>query len=270
VKKLGKIAADAISIALCRNRRNLVVRILDRVALRLHRGLQNQNYDQHTNGESDVLRKIAQHEPKCVFDVGANHGDWAKLAHTMFPAAAIHCFEIAPPTFQKLTSAISGLDRIRANNFGLSDQSGKWDVHYDPHQDGLTSGIRIVCASESSRIAARVTTGDEYAFANEITVIDFLKIDVEGMEDKVLRGFESCLDRKAIKIIQFEYGLVNIASHFLLSDFYEFLKKYGFIIGKIYPRYVDFRDYEFQHEDFIGPNYLAVLKEDSSIIKLLS
>jgi FkbM family methyltransferase len=270
VKKLGKIAAHAISVALCNNRRNPIIRILDRVALRLHKGFENFNYDQRTNGELRVLHKIAPTQPTCVFDVGANHGDWAKLAYTMFPAATIHCFEIAPPTFQKLTSAIGGLDRIRANNFGLSDQSEECELQYDPQQDGLTSGVEIVGQSDFSRMAAQVTTGDEYVLAQRITTIDFLKIDVEGMENKVLRGFEQSLDRKAIKTIQFEYGLVNIASHFLLRDFYEFLKKYGFIIGKIYPTYVDFRDYGFQDEDFIGPNYLAVLKKESSIIKSLS
>jgi FkbM family methyltransferase len=270
VKKLSAIAADRISIALCRNRKNPIVRILDRIALRLHKGFENFNYDQRTNGELRVLHQIASSQPKCVFDVGANHGDWAKLAYTIFPTALIHCFEIAPPTFQRLSFEIAGFDRIRANNFGLSDQSGKCELQYDPQQDGLTSGVEIVGQSDSSRIAAQVTTGDEYVLAQGITTIDFLKIDVEGMENKVLRGFEHFLDRKAIKIIQFEYGLVNIAAGFLLRDFYEFLVRYGFLIGKIYPTYVDFRNYEFQNEDFIGPNYLAVLQEEEATIAVLS
>lgn len=33
------------------------------------------------------------------------------------------------------------------------------------------------------------------------------------------------------------------------------LQRYA--VGKIYPDYVDFRDYDLGDEDFLGPNYLA-------------
>lgn len=33
---------------------------------------------------------------------------------------------------------------------------------------------------------------------------------------------------------------------------------------------VEFRDYQFKHEDFIGPNFIAVHKADAAMIKLLS
>ena len=40
-------------------------------------------------------------------------------------------------------------------------------------------------------VAGHVVSGDSYVSQKCIDHIDFLKIDVEGMEDKVLRGFGS-------------------------------------------------------------------------------
>jgi hypothetical protein len=85
----------------------------------------------------------------------------------------------------------------------------------------------------------------------------------------VLRGFEETMGRDAIDIIQFEYGRVNIVTHFLLRDFYEYLEPRGYVIGKIYPGYVDFRPYSVDFEDFRGPNYLAVLKSKPAYIQPL-
>ena len=112
--------------------------------------------------------------------------------------------------------------------------------------------------------------GDIFCAEKGIDNIDFLKIDVEGYEHKVLKGFEGILKRGGIKVIQFEYGYVNIDTHFLLKDFYDYLQSFGMKLGKIYPSYVDFREYEYKDEDFYGPNYLAVHQSCKSIIDLLS
>ena len=42
-------------------------------------------------------------------------------------------------------------------------------------------------------------------------------------------------------------------THFLLYDFYEFFETRGYVVGKIYPNYVDFRAYDLNDEDFLGP-----------------
>ena len=94
-----------------------------------------------------------------------------------------------------------------------------------------------------------------------ITHVDFLKLDVEGAENRVLQGFANALQDRLIDVIQFEYGRANIISKFLLYDFYVLFQKYGYKVGKIYPNYVDFREYSSDDENFLGPNYLAVREE---------
>jgi hypothetical protein len=85
-----------------------------------------------------------------------------------------------------------------------------------------------------------------------------------------LIGFKNAFKERKIRAVQFEYGYINITSKILLCDYYDFFKSYGYIVGKIYPKSVEFRDYAFKHEDFIGPNFLAIHREDLELIKLVS
>ena len=59
----------------------------------------------------------------------------------------------------------------------------------------------------------------------------FIKIDVEGFEFEVLKGFGNMLSEKAIKIIQFEYGYANADAGHTLKDIFNFLIKIRLFSG---------------------------------------
>ena len=101
-----------------------------------------------------------------------------------------------------------------------------------------------------------------------IEAIDFLKIDTEGMDLRVIKGFGDELQK--VKVIQFEYGIFNISSHDLLADFFSHLTTRGFSIGKIFPRHVDFFAYDWPMENFFGANFLAVHQSETELISKLS
>jgi hypothetical protein len=62
-------------------------------------------------------------------------------------------------------------------------------------------------------------------------------------------------------VVQFEYGLKNIVTKFLLRDFYAYFEARGYKVGKLFPTSVRFREYRFEDEDFLGPNYVAACPE---------
>jgi len=103
----------------------------------------------------------------------------------------------------------------------------------------------------------------------KINEIDLLKIDLEGAEYEAILGFEEHINKGKIKMIQFEYGYINITTKHLLIDFYSYFDNRDYIVGKIFPKNVEFRKYEFKHEDFLGPNFLAVKKTETDLINLL-
>lgn len=219
----------------------------------------NFNYDHDSNGERWLLRMLARRNRLDVcFDVGANQGDWTALALAENPRAMVHCFEVSPPTYTKLAGRLSNDLQVALNPFGLSNQSGDILVKHCLDSDALSSLIEVVCSRNIETIASKVIRGMDYCTERGITKIDFLKIDVEGAENLVLDGFSDFITPQVVPVIQFEYGMANIASKFLLRDFFQFLETRGYRVGKLFPHHVRFREYRFEDEDFRGPNYIAV------------
>ena len=251
------------------HRRNRLVRKLARISRRYLDWYENLSYDMQTNGEGYVLRTLSRFEPRILFDVGANVGEWSGLASTLCPDAEIHAFEISGPTFARLTANLGGRPRIRLTNAGLSDSEGSISIRHYADMPALTTSSDYPHPFKYTEVSARVVTGDSYAGEQRIDHIDMLKIDVEGMEAKVLQGFEKMLSSGAIRLVQFEYGRVSIMNHFLLRDFYTLFEGFGYSVGKIFPNHVDFRAYDLVDEDFIGPNYLACASGETDLLRAL-
>ncbi|MCB1356430.1 MAG: FkbM family methyltransferase [Maritimibacter sp.] len=232
----------------------------------------NLNFDIETNGERRVLECLAVVHPKCVFDVGANEGEWALLTRMLHPDCNVHCFEIVPSTSEILKRNISGDPHIVANAVGLSDEPGTLTISVSSTSSTTATanpiqGMKFHEGYYDQHHECEVTTGAAYVRENDIGRIDFLKIDVEGMDLRVLKGFGAHLER--VRAVQFEYGIFNISSRDLLVDFFRLLTSHGFIVGKIYPRHVDFFDYTFNREDFGGHNYVAVKSTETALISAL-
>ena len=240
---------------------------LDAICLEYHGIHENQGYDHHSNGESWLLQTLARRKLLTVcFDVGANHGDWTALVRAANPGASVHCFEVCPPTFEKLAARFSGQAGIHLNPAGLSDRAGAITVKYCLDGDGLSSMFEVVCSRNIRVIEANVIRGLDYSRDAGITKIDFLKIDVEGSEHLVLHGFGDLLEPRRIPIVQFEYGMVNISTKFLLRDFHLFFEARGYRVGKLFPTSVRFREYRFEDEDFRGPNNIAAAPELTALL----
>jgi FkbM family methyltransferase len=240
-----------------RHRRHPLMQLLANRCAGFLAAYRNADYDFDSNGELFVLRTLAQFPMTTIFDVGANVGEWTRAAASAFPQARIYSFEICQSTFAQLeqqTASLKGVCRVKT---GLSDREGTVKLHYYAEHPVLTTVLDYPHGFASTEITEGVTTGDRFCANNQIGHIDLLKIDVEGMDHLVLQGFDSLLQAGAVDVVQFEYGQGNILSKFLLYDFCQFFETRGYAVGKIYPNYVDFREYAMTDEDFIGPNYLA-------------
>ena len=228
------------------------------------------------NGEQNVLRKLRTQSLECIFDVGAHTGQWSLMAHEIFPTVPIHAFEIIPEICEVLARNLQGRDTLVINPFGLSDTNSQTTIHYGmANRPGFSSLSSLAGEPPGGRgrsvaKTVRVMTGDSYMEKHGINHINFLKIDVEGAESRVLKGLGNALANKKIDIIQFECNKLVVLSKFLLIDFYKLFDEYRYRVGKIYYDYVDFREYDHRHENFYGPNYLAVRGDRPDLIDLLS
>jgi FkbM family methyltransferase len=241
-----------------------------RRAVQFARFHDNFDYDTSRNGERALLHALQPFRPRTVFDVGANLGEWALAAAQILPSASVHAFEIVPETARRLADATRGHARIQVNAIGLADEPGRVVADTYPDEPWLASivqGADAINAGRSTKISCEVTTGDAFCAARGIAHVDLLKLDVEGAEGDVLAGFAKMLDRQQIDAIQFEYGMANIYSRFLLIDAYGLLTRAGFVIGKLYPDGVRFKPYHPADEDLRGPNHVAVASRRADLVR---
>lgn len=251
---------ERVSRSIGRRRHSRVVRGLARLARPLVHEVDGTNatrsYDMSVNGEAWLVAQLA---PGAIaFDVGANIGEWSELAMAC-GAAHVHAFEIVPATAETFDQRLGDDDRVTLNRVGLGAAPGSLAIHYYPDNPALSTTARAFPHDlPHTEVTVEVVTGDEYLASTGLERVDLLKIDVEGEEPNVLRGFAGALADGRIGAIQFEYGVVAALERFLIIDFYEMLEPVGFEIGPLCPDRVDFQGYNLNLERFEFVNWVAV------------
>jgi FkbM family methyltransferase len=245
-----------------RARRNPILKTAAQLCRQYLKWFGNASYKPARNGERWLLSTLHNEAIRTVLDVGANVGSWSLMAAELFPEATIYALEAVPATAAELRSRVGTEQRITPFNLGLAERTGTLALNYHAGASAHATFTDYPHSWTGERVECPVMRGDDFLKQEAIGQVDFLKLDVEGAEHLALEGFEAALGQQRIRLLQFEYGRVNVLTHFLLRDFYQLFNRYGYAVGKIYPDYVDFRDYSLSDEDFLGPNYLACRKDD--------
>ncbi|QCB46334.1 FkbM family methyltransferase [Hydrogenophaga sp. PAMC20947] len=165
---------------------------------------------------------------KCIFDVGANIGQSAEVFHIKCPDAEVHCFEPTSESFAKLSEKFFSNPLFKLNNVGLSD--AQVEVRFDASG---TSTMNRMRSDGVGNVTVKLTTLDLYCKTHNIECIDYLKIDTEGSELKVLEG--SLQHLQDIKFIEAEASLnPHNKYHNSFFDIYNKLTNNGFYLFGIY------------------------------------
>jgi FkbM family methyltransferase len=133
------------------------------------------------------------------YDIGSNWGYVALFAATQPNfCGQVHAFEPFAPSFADLTQIVqeAGLNaRIQCHQVALSDQDGVAAMR----RVGVHSGTATMEAVGPDRhpAAIRMATLDSLGLPDP----DFIKIDAEGAEEKILRGARRLLDRRRPMIV---------------------------------------------------------------------
>jgi hypothetical protein len=85
----------------------------------------------------------------------------------------------------------------------------------------------------------------------------------------VIQGFAEALRRRAVDVVQLEYGPGNAYSRWLLADMHAIFSASGYQLGRLYPDCVDFKKYTLDDETFIGGNYVACLADRPDLLQSL-
>ena len=254
-----------------RNTHNGFFKALAGFGRSLNRLYENRNHDVYSNGELTVLKKMARLNPNVMIDGGANIGKYSLLIQDTNPQATTYAFEPVRETCEILTKNIEQYSNIIPIQKGLYKEKTTMEINlFDSNTHSSIFDINMVMTESNKTTTIDLIKGDDFMVDQKIDQVDFLKLDLEGAEYDAIEGFRESLKAGKIRAIQFEYGYINIVTKKLLLDFYNFFEEYGYIVGKIFPKTVEFRKYNNKHEDFIGPNFIVVKKDDQELIDRLT
>ncbi len=145
-----------------------------------------------------------------VLDVGANIGYYTLLfAKRVGPRGQVFAFEPEPDNFSLLEKNIRANDyrNVVAVNAALSDRAGKLNLHVCDEN----RGDHRIYLTDEKRLAVEVTAlvADQYLDSLRADV-QFVKIDVQGAEAKVLRGMQNLLRRSRACQVAMEFWPLGI------------------------------------------------------------
>jgi FkbM family methyltransferase len=224
--------------------------------------------DVQSSGEATIFRILrrAGVGPHCIFDVGANKGQFLRIALDNLRGVdcSIHCFEPAQQAWQELREFAKTDARVRVNHVGVGKENGRALLHFDRPGSGLASLTRRRLdhhgipfdGSESIEIL----TIDDYCSRNAIEHIHLLKLDIEGHELDALAGASAIFERRAVDLVMFEFGGCNIDTRTFFQDCWYFFARHRMSIFRVTPSGYLFpiESYREIEEQFRTINFVAV------------
>lgn len=198
-----------------------------------------QNYDvcdMYRNGESLVIEKFI-HPGDVVFDVGANVGDWSDYVRKQNRDVAIFAFEPIPHCFESFKKRHAGGSDTHVFNCAISNEIGSLPFYYYAHNTGCSGfSERKLLGKVSHVFNVPTDTIDSFCTFHEIDRINFLKIDTEGAELKVLQGALGLLKAGRIDLIQFEYGGTYPDAGITFKEVYDLLSDAHYHVFRMHPK----------------------------------
>jgi FkbM family methyltransferase len=186
----------------------------------------------YDEGTVKIIRKYVRSGDVC-FDVGANVGAITlALAQATGAPGQVHAFEPGPATFARLETNLALNPELKTtvhvHQLGVSDRPGflKW------REDMNNRGNANLRGPEGTEVS--VTTLDDFCRDHRMSRVDFIKVDVEGMEYEVIKGAETAL-RTFRPILYFEtvQPFVAIRGFDIFGETERMLKQCGYALFKV-------------------------------------
>jgi FkbM family methyltransferase len=136
-------------------------------------------------------------------DIGSHIGYLSILAlQRVLPTGQVWAFEPHPQSFAhlKTNAELNSPTNFHVMNVALGDQPGTANLHINPHEEGLST----LLPTEGRPVSVQVLTLDQLHAQHNFQNVAMVKIDVEGFEERVIRGGEKFFSAKLAQNVVFE------------------------------------------------------------------
>ncbi|MFN8346813.1 MAG: FkbM family methyltransferase [Spirosomataceae bacterium] len=171
---------------------------------------------------------------KSVLDIGANQGFFALEIRESLPSAHIHCFEPLPGCFKQLSLRTKKDSLITCYNIGLGENDGLLAMNendYTPSSSLLEMSELHVKnfpqTKHTTQTQVEIKRLDDCLKADTLPSPVLVKIDVQGFEDKVIKGGTTVLQKADAMIVEMSF-VPLYQSQPLFHDIYKLLEALGF------------------------------------------
>lgn len=230
------------------------------------------------NGEIYFLKKINTYfkekkkEP-IIFDVWANIGQYANDIHTYMPIAkTIYSFEPSQKTFLELEKNTKHISSLHLWNIGFWEKNETLELFYGKENAGwdtthacaslYSENILDYVTNDIVKENISITTLDDFCSQNNISHIDYLKIDTEGHELACLKWARNMIKNGSIDMIQVEHNRCAIHSRTFFKDYWDMFSESYTIYKELSWNHglVEIRAYDVYLENFSYMNYVFIKK----------
>jgi len=188
-------------------------------------GLKNLFKQRKLSGDKNVIKELwreifdeklydfdSASDSPLIFDIGANIGIATLFFKSKYPLAKIKAFEPVGESFNDLKINAGNFDSVELFNYGLSGTEGD-GVIYGESDTAIQSMTKIF--TENNKFTKEQLAPISVKFKKLSSFIsdpiDFMKIDIEGSEGKVIKELDESGKLKNIKqlVMEYHYNLDN-------------------------------------------------------------
>lgn len=170
-----------------------------------------------------------------ILDIGANDGLWSAEMRTLFPHAHIYAFEPLRDCFERMQKRFIKDVRFTGFNVALGDTDGTGSIERSSFHPSSSlrhmSELHKQLYPKSKDITTEdITIARLDSFLSKVNLAPgvFVKMDVQGFEDKVIAGGAKVLEK--VHLIIAETAFVPLYEQQpLFGDIHDALRKHGFM-----------------------------------------
>jgi FkbM family methyltransferase len=181
-----------------------------------------------------------------ILEAGAHRGEDTARLVAFFQPHKLYAFEPVPELFKILKESTAPLAAVECFPYALADRSGTARLFVSSGYFEISGGTRAAADGSSTllrptghrnlcphidfktQIEVPVTSLDDFAEQHDVQRIDFMWLDLEGMELKVLEGAETLL--KTVSSIYLEVSTKELYEGApLYGQVKEWMRSRGFV-----------------------------------------
>jgi FkbM family methyltransferase len=184
--------------------------------------------------ELDELQFLSKLKIRTVLDIGANTGQFATQARQLLPEAVIHCFDPVREAYNSLSRLAAKDPRMFAYNVALGEEEK--DVVMEVNEYTPSSSILHMApahlrafpfTAHTKPERVRMIRLDTWASEAQIEPPLLVKLDVQGYEDRVLRGGTNTVRKAAVILTEVSFCELY-EGQVLYDELYSTIRALGF------------------------------------------